>query len=95
MVLVASSGFCGMRLELRVMHTHKHYVHIQTDPNTREEWLLSIVYVSPKPNKRAELWNELEEIHTSSPWCTIWDFNFVLSHEERNPMGRVFGCFQG
>lgn len=81
-------------LEMRVIQTHKQFIHLVLAPNTDDEWMLTIVYASPKPIERGLLWKELEAIEASSPWCVIGDFNAVLHSDERSPVGRNSVCFQ-
>lgn len=64
------------------VNAHKQFIHILITPNTEDEWFLTVVYASPKPAVKANLWKELEEPHISAPWCIIGDFNLVLRCDE-------------
>lgn len=48
----------------------------------------------PPPNLRKFLWEQLEDLDTSSQWMFIGDFNCVLVDEERTSKRGPSTCFQ-
>lgn len=53
--------------------------------NSKQKWLLSAVYASPRFNERELLWENLETIavETKWPWLVTGDFNELLFQEEK------------
>lgn len=84
----------GTTVDLRIVHAHKQFVHLLVAPGSLKGWQFTIVYASPKPKERGDLWEELGSLRVTSPWCVAGDCNSVLISEERCLEGRSSTNFQ-
>ena len=64
-----------------VINFERQFVHLKIAYNQNPPWHLTIVYGSPQPAMRRDLWAGLRNIATqvSGDWCVGGDFNSVLS----------------
>nr|KYP30980.1 Retrovirus-related Pol polyprotein LINE-1 [Cajanus cajan] len=64
--------------------------------NTLNSWNLTVVYGSPLPQFRIELWRDLRKIASEirGAWSLIGDFNAVLADNERQG-GSLTSCHRG
>ncbi|KAJ1436793.1 Endonuclease/exonuclease/phosphatase superfamily [Sesbania bispinosa] len=107
--VVHSQGFSGGlwllwrddMCRLEVICDHVQYIHVRVFPlDGLDPWLLTIIYASPRPNLREDLWSHLINIanSTSEAWVAIGDFNSILSLEEKHggalPNARLISRFR-
>lgn len=64
---------------ITMISTSDFCIHLKVN-SSPSFWNLSIIYASPQPGRRLELWNELREFNNNypGPWCLAGDFNTVL-----------------
>lgn len=57
------------RLEIKILHEHHQFVHLQITENRDAVWYATVVYASPNPTVRRQLWTDLRRIASKQPWC--------------------------
>lgn len=70
-------------LTIEALDAHSHIVTVSVRRGYGK-WLCSLVYASPNPSRREELWGYLRTLRQRflDPWVTLGDFNEVCSPEE-------------
>ncbi|XP_074266442.1 uncharacterized protein LOC141589715 [Silene latifolia] len=65
---------------------HPQYITIEVSRNGELPWFFSVVYASPNPSNRVELWSELERFarNNDHPWMLAGDYNETRSLTERH-----------
>lgn len=100
--LVEAEGFSkeiwvlwdGDDIEVSLILVHKQFIHLAINRGKENECQLSIVYASPRPSERIELWEELGSNILESPWSVMGDFNATLREDEWLSPGRPLSTFQ-
>lgn len=71
------------RVKYSVIETHPQVVTISLEVGS-SKWASSMVYASPIPSSRDQLWSYLENLHArlSIPWLLIGDFNEIILPSE-------------
>ncbi|XP_073045682.1 uncharacterized protein [Primulina eburnea] len=91
---VEATGFSGGiwvfwqdDMKLEIVHTHSQFVLVRVKVGHQALWLLSIVYGSPNATLRKKLWHDLslDNLNIEGPWCSIGDYNSVISDDEIEP----------
>ncbi|XP_074314499.1 uncharacterized protein LOC141649715 [Silene latifolia] len=56
---------------------HPQYITMEIARNSETPWFFTVVYASPDPHNRKELWSELKKIarQNNHPWMVAGDFN--------------------
>ena len=64
-------------LQVDVIFSYIQYVHLKVKFEQNDPWFLTIVYGSPQPATRRELWERLWSIldQIEGEWCAGGDFN--------------------
>ncbi|XP_057756534.1 uncharacterized protein LOC130975820 [Arachis stenosperma] len=75
--------------KIKVMSTHKQFVHMEIENNQRRRWSLMAVYASPHEAQRKEMWVLLHNIsrNMNLPWLMIGDFNDIAEQSEKKGGG--------
>ena len=70
--------------QVDVVSSHIQYVHMKVKFEQNDPWFLTIVYGSPQPATRRDLWEGLRAISVQidGEWCVRGDFNSVLSSND-------------
>lgn len=71
-------------VQINLIHAHKFFVHAEVRNVGGINWLLTVIYASPKTTIQNHLWVSLEEMWIKGPWMLVGDFNCVLRSGERN-----------
>lgn len=66
-------------------HMTNQAIHATISKNSYEDWILSVLYMSPNPRNREIIWNELESMadNIDRPWAVAGDLNDIASSNER------------
>ncbi|XP_072076475.1 uncharacterized protein [Arachis hypogaea] len=72
-------------LRVRVLKSHKQFIHMEITDLDQKNWNLSAIYASPQEGNRKELWENLQAIatHMRHPWMLIGDFNDIAKEHEK------------
>lgn len=70
-------GFCP---PISVISCSPYCIHLRVNPNSPISWTFSIVYASPHPIQREDVWRKLVDFsqNLQGPWCLAGDFNQAL-----------------
>lgn len=76
---------------ISIVSTSKYCIHLQVNTNSPATWFFSIVYASPRPFQRLDVWKELIDFNTSifGPWCLAGDFNQAIFDWEKQGGGPI------
>ncbi|XP_072074464.1 uncharacterized protein [Arachis hypogaea] len=82
--------------KIKVISTHKQFVHMEIENNQRRTWSLTAVYASPQEAQRKEMWELLHNIsrNMNLPWLMIDDFNDIAEQSEKKGGGEndAYAC---
>ncbi|OMO90964.1 reverse transcriptase [Corchorus capsularis] len=78
-------------VQLTIIISSPQLVHALVKPKDQEEFMLTVVYASPKLEVRRILWTHMEDLARTItlPWVVLGDFNDVLNGGEK--MGGFYG----
>ncbi|CAI9094305.1 OLC1v1030022C1 [Oldenlandia corymbosa var. corymbosa] len=77
------------RVVVRVIRCHKQFLHVAVTVDN-VAFLLTVVYASPNPRVRRELWRGLEGLVATidEPWVFGGDFNCLLQYSKKQGSSR-------
>lgn len=77
--------------QISVHSSSKYCIHLMINGNSHNCWFLSIVYASPRPYQRLDVWIELAAFNNliAAPWCLAGDFNQALFDWEKQGGGHI------
>ena len=80
---------------LEVVEKNAQFIHFKVIDQKQLSWFMTIVYASPSPAKRRELWRDLIDVgsRVNLPWCLGGDFNATLLDTERKSKARCRKSF--
>ncbi|KAL7201796.1 hypothetical protein ACSBR1_033489 [Camellia fascicularis] len=73
------------QVNVRASTVSPQVIHATVHKEDYEEWVLDVVYASPNPNLRDQLWHDLEDVADTmqQPWLVTGDFNDYANQRER------------
>ena len=76
-------------VSLNVLKAHPQFITSQVHRRGMQPWCFTVVYASPSPQLREQLWCEMEAFSGSvkMPWMFAGDFNETKNIEERDHGG--------
>ena len=76
-------------VQLHILEPHEQFVTVEITSNGNRSWLFTVIYASPHPFVREELWEKLEARASTvnRPWLLAGDFNETRSLAERDHGG--------
>lgn len=99
--VVEARGFSGglwcmwdaHSVKVRIISCTAQLMNVAILSNNRIEWLLTLVYASPKLLSRVSLYEYLESMkdHMTVPWLLLGDFNEVIRQEDKRGGREVRG----
>lgn len=71
-------------MDIQILHSHHQAITILIS-HAQKIWIMTIVYASPIPCNRKELWIYLNQVAgiINHPWILAGDFNEIIAHEEK------------
>ena len=91
--LVEGNGFAGgiwmawrgNALDVDIIQLKFQFIHARLKPKSGDSLLFTVIYASPEPNLRFDLWKELELISQNArePWLVAGDFNDIRDPFEK------------
>ncbi|KAL2932872.1 50S ribosomal protein L10 [Bienertia sinuspersici] len=73
-------------VSISVAHEHHQHIIVEITRNGETPWYFSVIYASPDPLKRRDLWEELKNFAATNNklWLLAGDFNDTRYDWERN-----------